>query len=569
MSKQAILIIDPHDFGFVFQNFNEKDTVFLAATYNVLLSQPNHATQYFYPPGPGGDSKDLDSIYFMALNWFRDDSGKDMLAKNGFSCGTIIARTIISAFANDFRNYLAISYWLTKVDVLFASKNESPSFHRVACFFGDRIRWYDPGHQNLPTHRNSPERTVLFEYPTIHRYSWAARLLQLPFLPFVRRRKHLYFTDWTSIDEAKKCPDTMVQNSFKPWQGCYLKLSQHYIEEAEAVFPKQLNPEAVDLDHLRGKLQHAQLHWDDILTQIFQRILLASYTPECRAIIIRTYAVYKELFVYYKPNKVSLPSEVHFAHVLAMQVAHSLGIKTQLIIDGYQLMKDPSTLYRDENNNKFLVDRFVCQGPAHRDLMLSSGVNPGDCIFIKPTICNVNQKLFKQKTEYDVIVMYLYPHLHNPHARWDSAYKNILEVVSLLRSLGKKRIAIKAKPEGRLLIARDLMAIRGEIKSEEILQNVDILTGPLYEHIQKAECVVGQISTAVLEAFYHDIPYFIYEPYENGKTDRMISSSNILKLDRVARDIEQLKGLILSGKSSLQADRDYLLGGVNLSEVVF
>ena len=96
---------------------------------------------------------------------------------------------------------------------------------------------------------------------------------------------------------------------------------------------------------------------------------------------------------------------------------------------------------------------------------------------------------------------------------------------------------------------------------------IDCLNGYFHEHVLKAKCIVGQMSTAVIETVYHGIPYYIYEPYENGRPDEMLNSSKIFSLDTIARTPEQLKRLISEGKGSVFASKDYIFDGESFSNI--
>ena len=87
--------------------------------------------------------------------------------------------------------------------------------------------------------------------------------------------------------------------------------------------------------------------------------------------------------------------------------------------------------------------------------------------------------------------------------------------------------------------------------------------------IGKSNFTVGQFSTAVIEFTYHKIPYYIYEPYENGKTDEMIDSAIIFNRSSVSRNIIELEDNLRLQKPSGISDKDKMFNGIGLSELDF
>ena len=97
--------------------------------------------------------------------------------------------------------------------------------------------------------------------------------------------------------------------------------------------------------------------------------------------------------------------------------------------------------------------------------------------------------------------------------------------------------------------------------------NVSLLTGPSSKYIGSSEIAIGQFSTALFEFTYGEIPYYIYEPYENGKTDAMIDSSIIFNRQSISRNIKELEVNIHNNKPSVIADYDQMYDGTELSKI--
>ena len=98
---------------------------------------------------------------------------------------------------------------------------------------------------------------------------------------------------------------------------------------------------------------------------------------------------------------------------------------------------------------------------------------------------------------------------------------------------------------------------------------IKILKDDFHKYINCTKMFIGGISTGILEAKYNGTPYYIYEPYENGKTDEIINSSKIYSLKSVARDINQLKNMILNESESVVGSSEYIFSGKSFREVMF
>ena len=154
--KKAILINNPSDLKFLESEFSGEHT-FIARNYITSCKTGSKTESYFRNISNYANAKNYDVVIHMALNWFRDDLGNDLSFNNGISIGNIIARRLLSAFANDFRNYYTMKYLLEKYDTINISLFDSPSIKRVAETFGNKIQWYKPRNNNSTNTTNIRE----------------------------------------------------------------------------------------------------------------------------------------------------------------------------------------------------------------------------------------------------------------------------------------------------------------------------------------------------------------------------------------------------------------------------
>ena len=139
--------------------------------------------------------------------------------------------------------------------------------------------------------------------------------------------------------------------------------------------------------------------------------------------------------------------------------------------------------------------------------------------------------------------------IHGDHLSPVSTMRSVLGVAV---DCGAETIAIKIKSRAEKKYLLPLL--------NEISISVDILEGRFFEHVTKAKAIIGGVSTAVAEATIASVPYFIYEPPNNGYSDELINGSSVLQLKKIARTPQELKDLISAGESSWTAPLSDLMG---------
>jgi hypothetical protein len=96
---------------------------------------------------------------------------------------------------------------------------------------------------------------------------------------------------------------------------------------------------------------------------------------------------------------------------------------------------------------------------------------------------------------------------------------------------------------------------------DELNVKADILLGKFNNVLGKTNAVIGGISTAVAESAFVGIPYFVYEPLENGNSDEWVNSSVVISRESIARNSNELRNLILGKKPSFCVPIDELIVG--------
>ena len=558
-TKIAVLVNSPFDV-----DTTNKDVLYISRNFLVQKHFENNSIKI--EPYPVHSDKDnYDFILWLAHNWFRDGEGRDISSYNGISIGNIIARRLMSAFANDFRNYLSIKKFIDDGYSLLASSRESNSFKRVSKLFKDNIDWYKPQSSSIEFDITSdPERTVFYQFPNIHPLSGLARLFQRPFLNFVKRRSFINISDWSSINQFNKRNDTLIFNSLKPWKGFYLKFNKDILNEANNIFPKNLEYNILNPERINNLIHNKWNQREDIgLANHFCKLVDLEY-QKGKEIFKKCFAVYKEALNYYEPKTVVIPGETHFGYVIIAHLAKTMKIKTILCIDGYQLVEDDSLFYKRRSGNHYIFDKFLAFGSAHKDLMINSGVKAEDCILSKSPLLSIPNKVKRNVYEFNAIIMCYHPKQLNPDITWDKKEMIVLNLIEFLQDNDFSRIAIKIKDGST---KNDTIFFEKLFTIYEPKHKVDILTGPMSDHISKTELVIGQFSTAIFECSFSGVPYYVYEPHENGKNEDEINSAKIFNRKSISRNIKELSINIQNKTPSVTADRKIMFEGPQISQL--
>jgi|APSaa5957512535_1039671.scaffolds.fasta_scaffold40518_2 hypothetical protein len=526
---------------------------YVTDVYSTYIENPDKIDYLYH--NVSQSSQRLEFVHNASLNWYKNEFGEDVIQRNGISIGPIIAKNVAASFANDYRNYLAIKKTLDKCNTIYIDKHAPISFYRVSKVFKHQIKWFDAANR-LSDNTSSPIRAQINHYPKIHKLSFFARLLQKP-IKFFIKNKIIIFSDWTYGDVFLKHKKCLSFNRINLLQGCYLKYNESSFEYSESkyIFPDTLPKGVIDI---RNMVKHKE--WDDNLVCLFESTLQRVYS-DSRLKLRRAYAIYKELFSYYKPDSVIFPTETYFAHLIALQIAKTMHIKTILALDGYPFLKNTSGTFPLHRSNKSTFDYYIAFGEYVRKLYRKYEyiLDRQILVYQSPLVRKIKQREVESSL---IIIMAFYPNVSNPDARWDKRFSITLDVVDLMVKMGEKQIVIKVK--NGFSIELDMLMYEKYLNKltygPEV--NIKVVAGEFPEIVHKAKMVVGQISTALFESIVSRVPYFIYEPYDAGRIDLYFDEYHY----NTARDIRQLKNNISAKNFNSPYVREFFMNGCDLEE---
>jgi len=523
------------------------------------LNETKNNVLYLYEKDIYQNKKiDIRNLWSFFHSWYRSDNGSDKTVINGISIGQCLNRRAFFSFTADIKNFYALKKLSCNYQTIYVDDKCSQSIKRLSKIFN--ITWYKS--MGNVSFESTPERGNYYDHPSIHPLSNIARIIQFPFRFFLKRKKILYFRDWTSISLAKKRTDTLVENSLNFFKGFYFKYNKKAFERYSNVFPEEFDYFSISFESLKALSIKTDNNFDDDLIKHFIRTIETDYQTN-RKRYMRTLSIYDELFSYYKPRKIILSGENEFHNIICYNLARARGIVSYLLIDGYQSMENGFNLFRDENNKKFVFEKYIAQGLADRDLMISLGMSETDIVSISPPIIELYKEQRNKNLELDksIMIMEYLPNFTNPLSSFDAGFEIEVEIIVNLIKLGYDDFCIKVK-KGRWPTNKTEEKYYKRIKFfTEAVVKVRIVDEFLYDHINSALFCIGQISTANIEAIWNDVPYYIYEPYENGHDDLFFNSSKIYSSESVSKNIEELTTNIQNKYQSINVSKEYIFDG--------
>ena len=560
--NQAVLIHHPKDMETVKSVLGESIQLVAHESYLPVLVGVEDMPTFFslFPE----DSNAYDEVSYLANSWYRDEQGKDLSYEDGMSWAQVISGSLLFTLAALYREYHALKRWLDKVDKLYVSTNEHEFFQVLVPVFAGKVEFYDPGHRSNSILSSCNDR-ILGGFPEASRLNSLMSFIQKPLLPFLKR-KDLFFNDWTSSGQVRKRRDSLLINGgINILKSVYLNHGDK--DQAERIVPKRLKP-PVDTESLQKVLLGIGASWDEALLGVVEGHIQDKFFKN-RAYFVKVYSIYRCLFDTYQPARAIFPGETFEPYIIALQMARYRKIETIFLGDGIAstvcVTKDNGSPlhFRDVNNRNFLFDRVITAGKSNYDYYRRSGYDAASLMLVTPPLLSEHRKVPPSPACFDVMIMSLISNDLNPGGNNGSRIKSLVEMLSAVRAAGFKRVAIKIKHVSELEWVQPVLNKTG------MNSDCEIVSGMFYEHVTKARLIVGGFSTGVAEAAYHNIPYVVYEPFENGYTEEAIRSSLIVDPLRVARTPAQLKILLEKGESSVVADFAYIFDGEDLSEIIF
>ena len=316
----------------------------------------------------------------------------------------------------------------------------------------------------------------------------------------------------------------MYLNSLKFWKSYYFNYSTEYLKKAKNLI--DLNYE----NDLKKYLSQKKTKQNGLFLKIFENTL-NSIVKKNNENIIRTLAIYMELFDYYKPRALIFPGILNFDYAAAIEISKIKKIKTFIAPDGVLTNYDQT-----EFNKNYIFNKIIAWGNENKILLQKHNIKKKDIILSSTFYKRFNQKIDTKK-KYVIVL----PLMHYSQKVSSQADKNIYHTINILKVLNKlneQNIILKLK-EGNYN-TNNIKFIYYKYILKNKLQNITIKIGKLENYLSDTKFIIGQCSSSIYEVVKNNIKYHIYEPYDLGLSDKDIKNSQLFNRKSISRNKKEL-----------------------------
>ena len=545
LQKTAILITSADDKNL---NIDDKEKDKYALDYSIILNSKADIKYFFN--GIPSNLANLPSA--IARSWYRNLDNVDIHASQ-YSSGMVLEMRIAPMISKIIQFYYSFAE-LEKVYKTIEVPCNYPKFlDKIFDIFKKNIKFIPEQIYSKDLDISIKKRNVIKKV-NVNKYSPIFRFLQKPFISLMRNRT-IMFPDWTYLGQKNK--NYLYQNGLNIFNSFYYK---DIDKKNDDEMPK---PVSINTDAIQSLLDKYNIEPNDSynLLILIQDIISIEYNASIK-VLEQQYFVMENLINHYKPSKMIIPDEgFHSAYNMLMQVASKAKIETVTVLDGYLMFLDVDKIRIKEDGVSPLVKNYATMGSLNHEMV--GNVYPKfNRIFIKAPLLSYLSNKVKPKKIYDALIMMPDPDAMNPNNRSDMKNKYILDVINCLKLMKIDKIAVKIKTG---LDTHNIKFFQDYFIKNNI-DNVEFIRGFGYEAISKSSIVVGQLGTSAYESLVMKIPYFIYEPMDNGLTDINIKYS-IINDDYIARSIEDLSENIFN-KKNIKILIEGLVDGPEMSSAI-
>ena len=545
---KAVILAHPHDIKFF--NKNDKKINFYAYNYHTYSELKKIIPRIYYL----NDKlvfKNLDNFsQNICLNWYKKNRVKN-IKLNKISLGNIIHPRLINEYSNTIKNFILIKKILLQNTKLFFPQSNKKYILHILDFFPNKINFYKSSKNLQFLIATNHLRSEISSLPIIHKLSNIARIIQYIFFSKTKN-KIIYYPDPRTKNFFKKFDDILGLNSLFFWKSFYFNLDRLHIKKAKKTIDFNYKEDLNIFINSNIKKNNQEFFL------IFKRCI-NNIVKTKQKNILRTLAIYIELYAYYKPRAIIFPGVLNFDYATGLELAKIKKIKTVIALDGVL-----TNYSQGEYNKNYFFDKIIAWGNENKILLENHNIKKKDIVLSNTYLKKNNYK--STDSENYVIVLPLHHYSSKVSANSDKCFYHTIDILNVLSCLKEKKIILKLK-KGNFDINKDEEIYEKFIKKNN-LKNVTIKKGNLQNLFKNAKYVVGQCSTSIYEATINNVPYHIYEPYDLGLGATDIKKSNLLNFSAVSRNKNQLlSNLKKKNKSSLKKSKKQIFKGRNLKKI--
>jgi len=484
--------------------------------------------------------------------WFQKNRTKN-LKVNKISIGSIILPRLINEYSNSLKNYLIIKKILFKNEKIFFPKSKKFFIKNILEFFPNKIEFYNSKNNIEELLSANQIRSQIISLPKIHRYSGFARFFQNLFFS-INKNKIIYYPEPRTKKFFNTFSNILSLNSLKFWNGYYFKYSPKYFNKAKTL---------IDLNYHKDLKQYLNINRtikNFIHLKVFEKSI-NSIVKQNKDNILRTLAIYIELFEYYHPRSIILPGILNFDYAIAIELSKIKKIKTYIALDGVLINYDPT-----EFNKNYIFDKIIAWGNENKILLQKHKIKHKDIILSSTFYKKLNQKN-NLKKKY-IIVMPLTHYSQKVSSYPDKCVHHTINILRVLNQMNEKNIILKIK-DGNYEVSK-IINVYEKYILEYGLKNVSIKLGKMENYLAQAKLIIGQCSSTIYEAVKNNISYHIYEPHDLGLNIRDIKNSTLFNRKTISRNkFELFKNLKKKKNSSIIKTNKQIFMGSKLGNLFF
>ena len=544
----AVILAHPHDIKL----FNKKDENlrFYAYNYHTYQELRKDVPKISYINDKLNLKSYDDFSIFVCRNWFKKNRDKNLRLQK-ISLGNIIHARLINEFSNLIKNYILIKKILSCNTKIFFPQQNTIYIRHILELFPNKIKFYKSSNNLQSLLLTNNLKSQIIPLPRIHKYSKLAKLIQYIFFQ-KKINKILYYPEPRTKSFFSKFANILSLNSVIPWKSFYFNLCIDYNKKVKSI---------IDFNYLEDLNQFIDANQNTNNQNFFLilRKCINSIIKNNKKNILRTLAIYFELYETYKPRAIILPGVLNFDYAVALELAKIKKIKTLIALDGIL-----TNYCESEYNENYIFDKILAWGNENKILLKNHNIRKKDIIlsnpYLKKTLVNSN------KSRKYIIVLPLYHYSNKVSAHSDKCPHHTIDILKTINNLGKNKIILKLK-KGNYNLDFEENIYKKYIKKYNLM-NIIIRKDNIENILNDAKYIIGQCSTVIYEATVNNIPYHVYEPYDLGLSLNDIKKSNLLNASLVSRTKKQLiANLSKKNKSSLNKSKKQIFKGINLKKI--
>ena len=373
----AVILEHPDDIKLF--NKNDKKLNFYAYNYHTYLQLKVKFPKILYINNKLFLKNYDDFSQYISQNWFKENRGKNLKLKK-ISIGNLIFIRLLNEYNNSIKNYILFKKILSKNSKLFFPKREKEFIVNILEFFPNKIKFYNSKNsiQNYLSYNHI--RSKIIPLPQVHKLSNIARIIQNILLS-KKTKQVIYYPEPRTKLFFEKLKKILSLNSLFIWKGFYFRFSDEYMNKSKYI---------IDFDYqndLNQFIKNKKNKKNKELFIIFKKCI-NKIIEDNKRILIKTLAIYLELFEYYKPKSIIFPGVLNFDYAIGTELAKIKKIKTYIALDGVLTNFD-----KTEFNKDYIFEKIFSWGNENKNLLRNHQIKEKDIILSYPYL----KKLKKRK----------------------------------------------------------------------------------------------------------------------------------------------------------------------------